>query len=366
MPQRRGLVRTLLFVALAATVTLIMQEWVGEATIYGSAMMDRRAELHQALMSNEPPPGATWRDLGSNGANIRIAAVRLAEWTVRYTPLDLRQAYKAIDSVFLFLSLVLLFVLLAGRDGPAYALIGTLYLAMILPLTYFLHYMQPWDRMSLLTWIAGIWLVAKARPGWLALWLVFGMIVKFDIVMLPGLYFLAWADRTNWKKIALHTGLLFALTFGIYFLLNWFVPYGTWPRDILAIMRGNVEAIRMHGLAYPPLLAFGLPMVLAAIGFRTADRFARACVVFALGLLGILFVLTNFQEIRAEVPEIVLLLPAALHGLRRLLEPIETAAATLRPQGGGVVRASHARGTYAQRAEIMADDFEVRRTDRAD
>lgn len=363
MTERHGLARALVLIALAATATLILQEWVGEATIYSAEMMDRRAELHDALITNELPPGTTWRDFGSNGANIRLASVRLAEWTDRFTPLDLRQAYKAIDSVFLFLSIILLFGLLADREGRVYALLGTTYLVMILPLTYFLHYLAPWDRMSLATWIIGIWLIARNRPGWLAVWLVVAMTVKFDIVLLPVLYFLAWAERDTWKPIALRTATLFAITFGAYAALNLLVPYGSFPRDISTIIAGNFRAMRMHGLAYPPLLGFGLPMLLAAIGFRTADRFARAAALTALPLLAVLFVLTNFQEIRAEVPEIVLLLPAALHGLRRLLEPAGTAEA-LRVEGAGLLKTTRPREVHVARER--ADDIELRRSGSGD
>ena len=54
------------------------------------------------------------------------------------------------------------------------------------------------------------------------------------------------------------------------------------------------------------------------LGYQTADNFARGCVQLAIIVAGILFLQTNFVEFRAEVPILLLLLPAAWFGLLRL------------------------------------------------
>ena len=73
-------------------------------------------------------------------------------------------------------------------------------------------------------------------------------------------------------------------------------------------------------LRYPPLLAFGLPLGLAIYGWRTGDQFSRAGFLMALAiLLGPLFLLTNFEEVRAEMGALFLLLPLALAGLERAM-----------------------------------------------
>jgi hypothetical protein len=79
-------------------------------------------------------------------------------------------------------------------------------------------------------------------------------------------------------------------------------------------------------IGFPPLLVFGIPTLLAVAGWRTGDRFQRATAFFALPMCGILFLMTNFIEVRAEMPLYFLLSPLALAGLKRLLEPEPAAA----------------------------------------
>lgn len=58
--------------------------------------------------------------------------------------------------------------------------------------------------------------------------------------------------------------------------------------------------------------------MLAVLGYQTADNFARASVQLALIIAAILFLQTSFVEFRAEVPILLLLLPAAWFGVLRL------------------------------------------------
>ena len=69
----------------------------------------------------------------------------------------------------------------------------------------------------------------------------------------------------------------------------------------------------------PPTLAFGLPIVLAILGYKSSDQFIRASVWFARMITVILIAASNFEEVRAEQMLIPLLAPAALYGLRRIL-----------------------------------------------
>jgi hypothetical protein len=74
------------------------------------------------------------------------------------------------------------------------------------------------------------------------------------------------------------------------------------------------------GVTYPPLLAHVLPLALAIIGWRDCDQAARAGVVFGMVCLVPVWLLqTNLVEVRAQMPLVILVLPAALLGLRRLI-----------------------------------------------
>jgi hypothetical protein len=74
--------------------------------------------------------------------------------------------------------------------------------------------------------------------------------------------------------------------------------------------------------AYPPLLVFTLPVILAAYGWTLADRFSRAACVFALGLFVPLVLYSNLVEVRAQMMILVLLLPASMLGVTRLFSVV--------------------------------------------
>jgi hypothetical protein len=162
---------------------------------------------------------------------------------------------------------------------------------------------------------------ARQRWWWpLTAVLLLGVVTKYDIVVFPILVFLASRKTEPWKPNVLRTALLFALTLSTFMALRWFAPDGFEARSVLNQVKTNLAAMSDALYSYPPLLALGLPAVLAAIGYGAADAFARACVQFMGIVAFILFLQTNFAEFRAEVPLLLLLLPAAWFGLMRITQ----------------------------------------------
>jgi len=176
-------------------------------------------------------------------------------------------------------------------------------------------------------WLLALICTRQRRWWWLAAVLILGMATKYDLLLFPVLVFLAYRKDEPSRVLFPRVVAFFALTFSTYWVLRWLAPGGMEPRSLLAQAQANLVALRDHVYFYPPFLALGLPAILAAIGWRAADRFARACVQFAVILAVILILQTNFIEVRAEVPLLLLLLPAASYGLKQLLPPDEPAVA---------------------------------------
>lgn len=340
MIVRQRIYSVLLLFLLAGSLTLVLQKWVGGATIYHPGFADARRVLHESIFHNQLPPGrSSWSELGANGTNIRIATVYLAEAAHRISKFDVLRIYKWVDTVALFASFLLLFVYLRQTSPPIYALVGILYFAAILPLTYFFSYFHPWDRVSLACWIALLMLLRSGRLIAFAVLLAITITVKFDVILLPGLYFLAKINRENAKEVLFRTALLFALSFGIWFGLRGLFPGGREAGDMAAQLLENWSVFRSTLFSYPPLLGFVVPIILAFIGFRWSDRFSRASVIFALSLF-IVFLRVNFIEIRAQMPLLALLLPSALIGLRALFDLHPVAAAAHSRQASRVPQAT--------------------------
>jgi hypothetical protein len=320
--------RTAITVAWAASITFTMQFWVGRSTIYRPELNDRIADAHEAILHNRVPDGSSWTTYGLNSTNIRVGSVFIAEGISRVSGWSAPTAYRMLDTLALFATLVLLLQHL-GRLVPApYPVIGALAFATTLPLTYQLFYFHPWDRLSLLSWVVLLILLERRRFGLFTIALPLAMLVKFDVILLPALYFLLTvpfpprdADRQGVMRSALATTGLFALTFGTYWALQAWRPGGFEPVALGPLAIHNVTMLRDLKLAYPPLLGLGVPLLLAAVGFSRSERFARSCAVFAVLLLLVFVVKARFEEFRALLPVFVLLLPAALVGLQSVTEP---------------------------------------------
>ena len=321
--------RALLVALMAATVTLTLQHWVGSVTIYQPAFRDSRLALHGYIVENRRPPDRTWDAIGANGTNIRIVTVYLAEGLRRVLGIGVDRVYYHLDSAALFASLLMLYGYLRHWFAPSTALLGLLYVSAILPLTYVLHYFHPWDRISLVTWLVALFLIRGDHGVLLMAWLPFAVAVKFDIAVVPGLYWLVYVSRSTWTRVTLTTALLFAVSFGTFALLQWFLPGGSEPRVVASLVRQNVDALLQLHLRFPVFLAFAVPLVAGAIGLRSADRFSRVAYLFGCALWIPLFFTTKFAEVRAQMPLVVLMLPASLWGIRALFdaEPTGLAAA---------------------------------------
>lgn len=311
--------------------TILLQRWIGAITVYAPELEKSRLELHAAILTNRPPDGRTWESLGARNTNTRVATVLLADWLHRATGMTVIKAYFVIDTVALWFSLLLLFVLLRQWVDPTYCVIGILYFVSVLPLTYLFYFFHPWDRISQCLWILVFLCIKRDWYVGLALSLAASMVVKYDTVPVPAIYWLANVTRTTLWPVTLRAVVLLAIALGVLYGLVSSIPGGAsgpmTPDGAIAVIVGNSQAFGRMNLFYPPLLLHLVPTVLALVGWSRADRAARAGVVIGLGcLVPLWFVGSNFHEVRAQVPLTILLFPAALLGAQRLLEKLPSAA----------------------------------------
>jgi hypothetical protein len=328
---QHGVLRVALLLILAGVLTVTQQRWVGYYTIYDHALAEKRLALHNAILHNEPPLGKTWREIGANRTNIRILAPYLAEGAHLATGIPVLKVYALLDTVTLFSIFLVLFAYLSAWLPPSFALVGLLYFAFVSTLTYHLHYFQPWDRLSLLCWLVGTILIRDNRLIALLVLLPIAITVKWDIIALPGLYWLAYWSRGSHRSVMLRTLALAGVSVVTVFVLTRAFPGGVEVLEAGTLSRNWSVLVALH-LGYPPLLAFGLPLLLAAFGLGSAPRFLRASGLFAVALFVPLVLNSNFAEVRAHMMILVLLLPTALIGLARLVTVPEGGGRVTRPE----------------------------------
>jgi hypothetical protein len=326
-----GLTAAIFLCVFTLLATIVLQRWIGAMTVYAPELEKSRLELHAAILANRPPDGKTWESLGARNTNTRAATVWLVEGMHRVARMPVLKAYFIIDTAGVWISLLLLFVLLRQWFEPIYCVLGVLYFVSVLPLTYLFYFFHPWDRLSQCLWIL---LFLCIKRGWfagLALTLVVSMVVKYDTVPVPAIYWLANVTRSAFWPVTLRALFLLAIALSALVGLAIEFPGGTsgpvTADDALARIAANAEALGRMNLIYPPLLMHLLPAALALVGWSRTDRVARAAVVVGLAcLVPLWFIASNFHEMRAQVPLTILLLPAALCGVQRILHTAPSTA----------------------------------------
>ena len=311
---------------LLATIVVGLQSWLGDQTIYSKALAEKREVFHFAILANEAPGGAGWGAVGGLSVQKRVGVVYLAEALRKYTGLAIGKVYKGLDSVFLFISLLSLFFYLRKWLPDIYCLLGVLYFCTALPLTYFFQLFHPWDRLQLALWIGLLWLVADRRFLLLVIGLLLSILVKFDTVLLPFFYFLANVSRNNWARTSLESLVLLVLASEAYFAVGRFFPApldhaGFDLNNAHVTLLRNVQVFADLNVRFPPLLVHALPVFLSLLFLRSKPRFVWASVGFALGLTAVYMMFSNYEEVRAHMVVLVLVLPSALISLRCFLEP---------------------------------------------
>lgn len=316
--RRRAGWPALFLVILCAAVTMTQTSYVGGPTIYSSRLERGRLLVHHALLTNTPPEGG-WSVYGAERLTVRASTVHVAEFLSRVTHRDVLKIYRYMDMLFLFLTLLAIPAVLAAEFSPLFALVGVLYMGSVLPLSYALYFFHPWDRPAAFFWLLALWATARDRFVWLAVIIVLAIIVKFDGLFLPILYFLAWGGRGTWVRTGLRTLVLYVPALITFAILCWMFPGGWAHVGVAEQVASNLRDLARMNLHHPAVLMFTLPLALAIVGIRGASRVAVAGLLVALVLLFAMFLFAGFAEVRAQIGALLLLLPAALYGLRRVL-----------------------------------------------
>jgi putative flippase GtrA len=326
--NKLNILSVLLLVLLLGSITIELQSWVGDSTIYSAELESKRGILHDAILANTPPGGGSWSDVGAAALNIRVGTVFLAEVLHQFSGLAVAKVYKLLDTVFLFCALIGLFFYLRKWLTDIYCLIGVLFFSAMLPVTYYLHLFQPWDRIQLAIWILLLYLVRERQILLFGFFLAVSIIIKFDTILLPGLYFMVYVSAQDWRKVTVESAILFVLAVGVYLMLKHLLPTPLEParfglEGVLRQIPANIQAMVSMNIRHPPLLVHTVPILLIISGFRrwSGDRFISASVLFAIGMMVIWFLFTVFAEVRTQLAALVLVLPAALLSLQKLIDP---------------------------------------------
>ncbi|MCB0338973.1 MAG: hypothetical protein KDD53_05185 [Bdellovibrionales bacterium] len=310
---------------LSVWAVLILQNWVGNFTLYKKWDSGKHLVLHQAIVNNTPASGKTWNSMGANGVNGRILVTHLAETLHTWTSQSLSSIYWWIDTLAFTIGLVLLYVFIRFWFDPLLSCFGLVIFSFSGILTYHFHYFHPWDRLALIFWVLALLCIQRHKTIVLAVVLGIGMLNKPDLLFIPLLYCGCNITRETRYSTLAKTCMLFGVTVEVSDGLLYFLPNGLdrpklgFFTDTLNFMNSNFSSMADMKFAHPALLAFTIPFFLSTLDLSKKPRMLNASLGFALFSMLVHFSFSNFREIRATYYILLLLLPSALYSFHLLI-----------------------------------------------
>jgi len=148
--------------------------------------------------------------------NIRIAVPYLVEFIHNATGARVVRLYKIVDLVGMWFGLIIFFKFLYTRFTARESALACFYFAATLPLTFAFHSFHPYDRAGFVTWLMAIWCARAKHFLEFSVVSVIGVLIKYDAIVLPILYFLGNSTTQNWRKCLIQSSAMEIVLLAIF------------------------------------------------------------------------------------------------------------------------------------------------------
>lgn len=266
---------------------------------------------------------------GVNNDQSRILQFWIPELLHRLLSISIEDAYILQRWTLVFLAYVCFHKYLRKWFDPAASFAGALFLAAIMPLTYFNH-LQESAPLLLLTFLLGLWAIRENRIVCLLVVFFIGGLNNETMLILP-LAYCAYNFKTfrpadllplGWKTFLLSLPLL--VTVGTIRYITRHRPHGDDPWQLPYNIKGILSSLRilgspeltflqMHRAVYLYIFfVFGAFWIYACLRLKDKPLFLRrASVIIPLFILGH-FLTGIIYEVRQMLPLGFLIIPMAL------------------------------------------------------
>ena len=269
----------------------------------------------------------------TNNEQSRLLQFYIPEAFRRLFGLSVIHAYILQRWLFVFLALVCFHVYLRKWFDARLAFAGVMFLAAIMPLSYF-NDLQESSALLLLTFLLGLWAIREHRTGWYMLILTVGAVNNETMLFLPSVFFFYNFKELEWRRlgrlvlVTLGTSLPAFVIVGAIRYMNRNQPSlgGAWQ------LRNNIEGVLGQLKAFPLdywgssylyiFFIFGAFWIYAFLRYKRKPLFLRrAALMIPLFIAGH-FITGRIHEVRLMVPLGFVIIPMAFFNL--FLENQET------------------------------------------
>lgn len=258
--------------------------------------LELMANWHSQLVSGQAPAPNQYRIL--------------TPWFVEYVVsrllpgLTIYGAYAVARGLFVGLALICLDRYLRTWFSRGAAAAGALFLAAVIPFTYFFLFQES-DPLNLLVIVLAFLLVVRNQDRWLAPLVVLGTLNRETALLVPAVYALGRWGETRPRTVVLHTALLTACWALVFAGLR--VGYGPRAGYTEAVMwAGNVASGLPTLFA---LLCFGVVWVLPWLAPKDAPPFLRRARWLVPPFVLLHYIVAVVAEVRLFLPLAPILIP---------------------------------------------------------
>lgn len=276
---------------------------------------DMRLELHQEIISGQAPSPYQYRLLVPFAGEglFRVFGIVLPQ---RYA---FGLAYVFLDLSGIFFLLVGVFKILEQWFRREYALLGSLFCAAVLPVTFFEHYYQPWSFWEAALYSFGLWLVSKNRRVWLGGIVFLASINRETGLILAAAFFVISfhfqtfkeSRAANWQTIK-WTGLYFGIWALVFISLRLIRPASSEVESIAQIFQHNIQPVFLAKTALNLMLFLGAFWLLAVKGWRNSPKFLRRAAWVLPAHFVLILIYAYWSEVRVLMPHYPVLIGLGL------------------------------------------------------
>ncbi|MEW6607217.1 MAG: hypothetical protein AB1414_07140 [bacterium] len=257
----------------------------------------------------------------------RILMPFCAEFIHQVLNISIASSYHSLRVITTFLVLSLFHIYLTRWFDTPKALIGTLYLAGSIPLSY-LYWPYPQDMFNLMMFIVGFIAIREHKDNWLYLILILGSLNYETIVFLILFYFFYHSGQMKFKKLIGRTISYLAIWTLVMVLIR--LKYGLLPNFMdnqvhligypmyqtnLKMYANIFKNISLTNGCFYIFLLFGFFWILAFLHLSKKPKFlVKTAWVIPIYLVFHFFI-ASFGETRVFLPLFLLLIPLGLFSI---------------------------------------------------
>lgn len=275
---------------------------------------EKRYEAHCDILSRIAPSPYRYRvllPLAAHGAGIAAPAAELPQHKGTLA------AYTGIQFVSLASGLIGFFFFLGRWFSSKEALIGALFIASMMPMTFLHYYFQPWGHFEFPLYVAGMWFALDGRFSAMLLVVIIASFNRETGIFLPLIYWLAHPLGPASTKAFLQAGVLGAISTGIFVALR--VVLGLAPH--IGAERTDAWTFRLKFNLTDPIsifsvvLFFGILWILMLKDWEYKPIQVRRTAAFLPVFFVVHLFASHIREVRYFLELAPIVMPLSLHSL---------------------------------------------------